>query len=67
MCWLTEGPTSKWPIICLDEACSEKCDSFNLGLPEFIHGWLSAEIAVPVLTPPDFFPLPDPVFVQLPD
>ena len=62
MCWLTEGESSCWKIICLDEAYSKNYDRLDLSIVEFIEKWLTGEISVPTLTPPDFYPIKRPVF-----
>jgi hypothetical protein len=65
MCWLTERKGSRWPIICLDEACSKDYDRFDISVFEFIEKWLTNQIVVPSLTPPDFFPIQKPSFRPL--
>jgi len=62
--WLTDPPNNsqKWPIICLDDKSSQNFDRFDFGLLEFLVRWLSNELQVPSVTPPDMFPLPQPVF-----
>ena len=62
MCWLTEGDSSKWPTICLEIGYLNNFDRFELSIVEFIEKWLTAQIVVPTLTPPDFYPLKNPVF-----
>lgn len=62
MCWLTEGESSHWPIICLDNGNTKDFDRFDMPVVEFIEKWLTDQILVPTLTPPDFYPLRRPVF-----
>jgi hypothetical protein len=62
MCWLTEGDSSHWPVICLEVGYLNNYDRFDLSIVEFIGKWLTNEISVPTLTPPDFYPLKSPVF-----
>jgi len=64
MFWLTKGKNIDWPVVCLDVACSNRYDLFNLSATDFLQGWLTGRISVPSLTPPDFFPLPTPIFIQ---
>lgn len=62
MWWLTEGESAHWPIICLDDGNTKDFDRFDLPVVEFIEKWLTDQILVPTLTPPDFYPLRQPVF-----
>jgi hypothetical protein len=64
MCWLTEGESARWPIICLDDGNTKDFDRFDVSVVEFIEKWLTDQILVPTLTPPDFYPLRRPVFSQ---
>ena len=60
--WRTDGKSESWPIVCLDDDRSNEYDEFTLSPSEFLVKWLTGEISVPSLTPPDFFPLKEPVF-----
>ena len=62
MCWLTDGKNSDWPIICLEVGYLNNYDRYNLPITEFIEKWLTNQISVPSLTPPDFYPLKLPIF-----
>ena len=62
MCWLTEGESAGWPIICLDSGNTKDFDRFDMPVVEFIKKWLTNQILVPTLTPPDFYPIRQPVF-----
>jgi hypothetical protein len=65
ICWLTKGQPSRWPTICLDRGYSKEFDEFEMSIVEFIEKWLTDQILTPTLTPPDFYPLRQPVFSSL--
>jgi hypothetical protein len=62
MCWLKGDRDLQPSIICLDSGYTKDYDSFELTVVQFIEKWLTRKIAVPSLTPPDFYPIPKPVF-----
>jgi hypothetical protein len=62
MCWLTEGENNRWSIICLEVGYLNTYDRFELSTIDFIEQWLTQKIFVPSLTPPDLYPLKNPVF-----
>lgn len=63
LCWLVNPTKNNWPIICLDDACSKEADVFDLSTADFLTGWLTNEIIPKAITPPDFFPLSEPIFI----
>lgn len=62
ICWLTQGNASAWPIVSLEVGYLKNYEKFELTMVEFIQKWLTKEILVTTLTPPNFYPLKQPVY-----
>ncbi|GIF67475.1 hypothetical protein Ais01nite_55100 [Asanoa ishikariensis] len=47
LCWLTEGDPDAWPVVVFDFAL--RCDRYDLGAVDLLHGHLSGRAPVPGL------------------
>lgn len=61
LCFQVVGKPEAWPIICLDGKLSERFEVFHTTVSGFIADVLERKI-FPCTWPPDFFPIPQPVF-----
>jgi hypothetical protein len=61
LCWLIQGE-EQWPIVCVDDRCSNEFDIYQLSISQFITAWFQKEIPVPKITPANFYPIQEPVF-----
>ena len=63
--WLKNGSCEEWPIIYMDNGYTkDESETFNIPLWNFLEGWLTGSL-IPKFSPPDFFPLPEPIFLRL--
>lgn len=62
LCWLVRSK-GFWPVVCVDDRCSNEFDLYDLSVPDFIASWLEQNITSPKITPANFYPIQRPAFL----